>query len=100
MEMPILAKSCSIIGFGSFCNDFEYDYVEGTDFVIYGLGDGETAFTSVYDTEAEKVLEISATRNNSEITVKVSDTDKKFTVSISGTGIKQTIESETTVISL
>lgn len=100
MEMPILAKPCSIIGFGSFCNDFEYDYVEGTDFVIYELGDGETAFTSVYDTEAEKVLEISATRNNDEITVKVSDTDKKFTVSISGTGIKQTIESETTVISL
>ncbi len=100
LEMPVLAKSNSIIGFGQFKNQFEYDYLDGTDFLVCNLEDGKTASTTVYDVNAEKVLTLDAARQGNVITLTASDTDQTFTVSIAGTDRKISMQGGTAEIVL
>ena len=67
--MPLYAKPDSIIVYGDFKRNFTYDYTENAKAVIYCLEDGMTAETTVYDSEAKKVLTIKAVRNGGKITV-------------------------------
>ena len=67
--MPVLARPDSIVVYGDFKNSFEYDYISNANAVIYNLGDGKTAETSVYDKDANKVMSMTAVRNGNEITV-------------------------------
>lgn len=92
MEMPVLAKPNSIVTFGAFENQFEYDYLEGADTMICNLEDGKTAEASIYDTKANLVLTIQATRKGNVISVETSSTDKTFTVSVAGTDKKITLQ--------
>ena len=62
-EIPALAKPNSIIAYGNFERQIEYDYLEGTTFTIYELEDGKSAVCPIYDTEANKVFELTATRH-------------------------------------
>ena len=72
MEMPILAREGSIIGYGNFIKSSDYDYADGTEFVIYGLADGATASTDVYSGNYIKALTITASRLGDAINVAVS----------------------------
>lgn len=83
-SIPALAKPNSIIGYGKFENNFEYDYLDGTEFVIYALEDGKSAATSVYNTNAEKIFDLTAERKGNTITVRYTKTDKSFRVTVSG----------------
>jgi alpha-D-xyloside xylohydrolase len=69
MEMPILAKPNSILAFGAFARNFEYDYLTDTEFVIYNLAEGKSATCTIYNTEAEKVLELTAFKKNDQIKI-------------------------------
>ena len=91
MEMPVLAKPNSIIAMGSFENQFEYDYAEGTDFMICHLEDGKSATAEIYDIHANLVLTLTAQRSGNTITITASETDKTFTVSVAGTDKKVTM---------
>lgn len=84
-EIPALAKPNSIIAYGNFERDFEYDYVNGANFVIYQLEDGKTAVCPVYDTEANKVFELKATRNGNKIECEYTQIDATFKISIAST---------------
>lgn len=84
-EMPTLARPNSIVVYGDFTRDFEYDYLANATATIYELGDGCEAFTTVYDKEANKLCDIKATRNGNKVTVSYTKTDKSFNVCISGT---------------
>lgn len=84
MEMPILAKENSIIGFGNFDNNFEYDYLNGTEFKIYNISDGKSASTDVYDIDANKVFEIKASRKGNSVEVEYTVTDKAFKLTVCG----------------
>ena len=68
MEMPILAKPNSIVAYGNFERDFEYDYLANTEFVIYQLAEGKTATCEIYNTKAEKIFELTATNTAGNIT--------------------------------
>ena len=92
MEMPVLAKPNSIVAFGAFENQFEYDYLSGADFCICNLEDGKSASASVYDTKANLVLTLTATRKGNTITIESGETDKTFTVSVAGTDKKITMQ--------
>ena len=92
MEMPVLAKPNSIVAFGAFENQFEYDYLSGADFCICNLEDGKSASASVYDTKANPVLTLTATRKGNTITIESGETDKTFTVSVAGTDRKITMQ--------
>ncbi len=84
-EMPALAKPNSIIAYGNFVNDVEYDYLDGTEFVIYQLEDGKTANAVIYNTEAEKVFELTASRTGNTIECEYSETSSAFKIKIANT---------------
>ncbi|MCX7658633.1 MAG: alpha-xylosidase, partial [Oscillospiraceae bacterium] len=82
-SIPALAKPNSIVAYGDFKGNFEYDYLDGTNFVIYALEDGKTASTTIYDKDANKVFELSATRKGNTIQITHTSTEKAFTVTVS-----------------
>ena len=92
MEMPVLAKPNSIVTFGAFENQFEYDYLDGADAMICSLEDGKTAEAAIYDTKANLVLTLKASRKGNVISIESSNTDKTFTVSVDGTDKKITMQ--------
>ena len=72
MEMPVLAKPNSIVTFGAFENQFEYDYLDGADAMICSLEDGKTAEAAIYDTKANLVLTLKASRKGNVISIESS----------------------------
>ena len=86
-EQPVLAKPNSIIPFGSFENNFEYDYLKDTCFTIYELEDGAHAECEIYDINNERVCKLSAKRSGGIIEVTYSQHTKKFSIAVSGTDI-------------
>ncbi len=88
-SLPCLAKPNSIIAYGAFEKNFEYDYLTNTEFVIYGLEDGKSASASIYDTEANKVFDLTASRSGDTVEVTYTATDKPFKVTVFG---KDTVE--------
>ena len=88
--LPLYAKPGSVIVYGDFRGRAEYDYAENMKIVVYGLEDGETAETKVYDKDAQLAAEIKAVRTGSVITLTVAGTDRPFTAeSAQGLEIQQ-----------
>lgn len=83
-SLPCLAKPNSIIAYGSFEKDFEYDYLNGTEFVIYEPEDGKTIECNIYNTNAEKVFTLTALRNGDKVEVSYTNTSASFTVKVFG----------------
>ncbi|MBQ9898835.1 MAG: alpha-xylosidase, partial [Ruminococcus sp.] len=77
--MPLYAKPDSIIVYGDYKGKAEYDYADNMRIVVYGLADGHTAETVVYDKDAQPAASIKAVRSGGTITVTVTGTDKPFT---------------------
>ena len=84
-EIPALAKPNSIIPYGNFVRDIEYDYLNGTEFKIYELEDGKTATCPVYDKEANKIFELTAIRNGNKIECAYTETNATFKISVANT---------------
>ena len=84
MSLPCLAKPDSIIAYGNFERDFEYDYIDGAEFVIYEPSEGKEISASVYNTEAEKIFTITAKRTGDTVEVSYTNTDKSFKVKVFG----------------
>ncbi len=99
-EMPILARPNSIVTYGDFVRDFEYDYLANAEAVIYELSDGCEASTVVYDKDANKLCDIKAVRNGNTITVCYTKTDCDFTVKVSGTDIAVKCEAGTESVTI
>ncbi|MBR5870231.1 MAG: alpha-xylosidase, partial [Clostridia bacterium] len=101
-QMPILARPSSIVVYGNFERDFEYEYLDGAEVVIYELGDGETASAAVYDKNAVHLADIRAERIGDRITVHYTKTDRSFTVKLAGTDLSVRAEagSDTVVLAL
>lgn len=83
-SLPCLAKPNSIIAYGNFEKDFEYDYLNGTEFVIYEPEDGKTIECNIYDTDAKKVFTLTALRNGDKVEVSYTNTPASFTVKVFG----------------
>lgn len=77
--MPLYAKPGSIIVYGDFKGDTEYDYADNMRIVVYGLGDGESAETAVFDKSARLSASVRAVRTGDTVTVSVTGTNKPFT---------------------
>ena len=63
-EIPALAKPNSIIAYGNFERQIEYDYLEGTTFTIY---------------------ELTATRHGNKIECEYTDTKASFKITVANT---------------
>ena len=84
-EIPALARPNSIITYGNFERDIVYDYVKDANAIIYELEDGKEASTVVYDSEANKILELTAKRTGNKIEISLTPAPADFTVSVSNT---------------
>ncbi|OPJ64426.1 alpha-xylosidase [Clostridium oryzae] len=85
-QMPILARPNSIVTYGEFAtNNVVYDYLQNAEVTIYSLEDGKTAAASIYDSEANKLTDITATRSGNVINVTYGKVDKNFKVVVAGT---------------
>lgn len=84
MSLPLLARPGSIIPYGKFESDFEYDYLSDSEFVIYGINDGQEAIRDIYDLNAEKVFTVTAKRTGDIVEVSYIETDKSFSVKLFG----------------
>lgn len=84
MSLPCLAKPNSIVACGNFEKNFEYDYLNGTEFVIYEPEDGKTIECNIYDTDAKKVFTLTALRNGDKVEVSYTNTPASFTVKVFG----------------
>ena len=99
-EIPLLAKPDSIVVFGDFRRDFEYDYVSGATALITCLEEGHTAETTVYDTEAKPVLTLKAERNGGRITVSYNKVNCDFYVNAFGKTVKAEAGTESVTVEL
>ena len=99
-EIPALARPNSIIAWGDFKKDVEYDYLNGTTFRIYELEDGKSATCPIYDTEANKVFELKAVRNGSKIECEFTKADAEFSIEAFGKTVKVSAGAEKAVIEL
>ena len=83
-SLPCLAKPNSIIAYGNFEKNFEYDYLNGTEFVIYEPEEGKPIECNIYDTEAKKIFTLTAVKNGNKVEVSYTDTGASFTVKVFG----------------
>lgn len=93
-QMPILARPNSIVAYGVFGengqNNVVYDYLDNAELVIYALEDGKTATAAIYNSEADKLTDVTAVRKGNVIEVSYTACDKNFKLRVAGTD--QTVE--------
>lgn len=83
-SLPCLAKPNSIIAYGAFEKNFEYDYLNNAEIVIYELESGRSASCTIYDTDSNKVLELTAVNNNGTVDVTFTKNASPFKITVSG----------------
>lgn len=84
-EIPALAAPNSIIAYGSFENDFEYDYLDDTDFFIYQPKQNEPMVCRIYDENAVQVFELRAVLSGSTLECEYTAASSGFTITVAGT---------------
>ena len=84
-EIPALAKPNSIIAYGNFERQIEYDYLEGTTFTIYELEDGKSAVCLSMTLRQSKVFRLTATRHSSKNQCEYTDTKASFKIAVANT---------------
>ena len=81
-ELPLLAREGSIVAYGDFRGNFEYDYLDGCKFVLYNLPDGETASTSIYDADGKCIFTLTARRDGDVVTWESTPTERGFSMRV------------------
>ena len=72
LSIPLYVKAGSIIALGGRDDNAVYDYADGTCLKVYALEDGQSAETSVYNTENEEVIKAKVTRIGEQYDIQVS----------------------------
>ena len=80
LHVPVYARPGSILVWGAFRGEAEYDYLEGAEAVIYGLSDGAAATARVVDCEGRDLATIAAERRGDRVLVRTTPTDRRFSV--------------------
>ncbi|MBQ8947477.1 MAG: alpha-xylosidase [Lachnospiraceae bacterium] len=78
-DIPLFVRPGSVIAIGARDDRPDYDYADGTELRVYGLEEGETASTVVYDMNNEIALTATFTKRGGEVTGDVR-TDRKYTI--------------------
>ena len=72
--LPCLAKPDSIIAYGKFERDFEYDYLRNTEFVIYAPSEGKEISADICDLDGKKIFTLTAIRRGDSVEVSYTAT--------------------------
>ena len=79
LSIPLYVRAGSIVAVGARDDGPVYDYEDGVSLRVYALGDGEEAFTCVYNKDARKVLTASVRRTGNRYEIRT-DGGKDVTV--------------------
>jgi alpha-D-xyloside xylohydrolase len=103
-QTPVLARPNSIVTFGNFDAEDKmtvvYDYLQDAEAVVYALEDGKTAQATIFDSESNKITDITAARKGNVITVSYAATDKSFKVTAEGKTVEAAAGSTSVEITL
>ena len=94
LQMPILARENSIIGFGSFNKSSDYDYIEGTEFIIYAPTDSTAFHEDFYDSKGNKAITITVERKENKLKITTTKTMKTFTIRLAGSDKSYTLDKQ------
>lgn len=81
LDIPLFVRPGSVIAIGARDDRPDYDYADGAELRVYGLGEGETASTVIYDENNEIALTATFTRRGGEVVSDVK-TDREYSVRI------------------
>ncbi|QIZ10370.1 alpha-xylosidase [Priestia megaterium] len=70
MTLPLMVRENSIIAMGAIENKASYNYSKDVTLHLFELQDGKLAATDIYNTQGEKVSEVTAVKDGNLITVK------------------------------
>ena len=92
MEMPVLAKENSLIAYGDFEENFEYNYADNAEIVWYSPVENTPAETEIADKNGNTVLKIRLTKQGNNIKADISSEGNfNIRLRISGTDFSRTI---------
>ncbi|GIP23902.1 alpha-xylosidase [Paenibacillus sp. J22TS3] len=92
LSLPLYVRPNSIVAFGREDTEVDYDLADEVKLVIYELGDGSSAQTSVFGTSGEKELEVSARRDGNNIYLEATGAGKAFRVVLNGNNALSIVE--------
>lgn len=87
MEMPLMARENSLIAYGNFKDDFEYDYAANAEIVWYSPVNNIESRIEIADKDGNITFKFSALMNENILTIKFSGAAEPFTFKIHGTDI-------------
>lgn len=88
-EIPLYARENSVIAYGNFKDDFEYDYTENAELIWYSPADDKEVTVSLPDTDGNIKTTIKLTKHNNDISASATPPlPHPFTISIHGTNTK------------
>lgn len=79
-SMPLFAKPDSVIVFGNFKNSADYDYTDNVTIKIYGISDGHTVETEIYDSEGNQAFRVTAERSGNVLKAAINGSIKKYRI--------------------
>ena len=78
--LPLMARPNSIIAVGAEDSKAEYDYANNVTLHVYELENGGSATVSVFNTEGERELDVTVSRQDYQITIAYTGSGKPFQV--------------------
>lgn len=101
LEMPLYVRPDTILVLGDFRDNVCYDYLSHAEVRICGLADGHSASAEIYSADGGHFCTLNAERIGNRITLSCSTGGVRYTVTVSGTGIRiPAAENGITVIEL
>lgn len=79
MSLPLMVRPGTILPLGACDTRPDYDYADGVELHVFGLGEGEARTVTLYDLKGNPSASYDVERRDGKITVKT-DTDKPYRV--------------------
>lgn len=92
-EMPVMAKENSLIAYGDFKENFEYDYLKNAEIVYYSPLENTISSTEIYDSKGNLILKISAQISDGNLKINHSKIKKSFNFKLNDNSINIKIDS-------
>lgn len=89
MEMPVYARANSLIAYGDFTDNFEYNYADVVNITWYSPADNIPSCTRICNTEGNVIFELTAVRSDGQTRITYQrDEPKPFIFTVHGTDIR------------
>jgi len=83
-SLPLYVRQNSILPFGACDSTHIYDYADGLELRVYSMTDGGDASRTVCDKDGKSIIEMTASRRGSKITINLSGKIDKASVVLMG----------------